>query len=39
VQQQYLPDELVGTTYYHYGNNKLEQAAKQYWENIKGGKK
>ena len=39
VQQQYLPDELVGTTYYHYGNNKLEQAAKQYWETIKGGKK
>ena len=39
VKQQYLPDELVGTTYYEYGNNKLEQAAKQYWENIKGGKK
>ena len=39
VQQQYLPDELLGTTYYAYGNNKLEQAAKQYWENIKGAKK
>jgi len=39
VQQQYLPDELVGTTYYQYGNNKLEQAAKQYWDAIKGGKK
>ena len=39
VQQQYLPDELVGTTYYHYGNNKLEQAAKQYWEAVKGEKK
>ena len=36
VQQQYLPDELVGTTYYEYGPNKLEQAAKQYWEGIKG---
>ena len=36
VQQQYLPDELVGTTYYEYGPNKLEQAAKQYWEAIKG---
>ncbi len=35
VQQQYLPDELVGTRYYEYGPNKLEQAAKQYWENIK----
>ena len=36
VQQQYLPDELVGTQYYTYGNNKIEQAAKQYWDAIKG---
>ena len=36
VRQQYLPDELVGTTYYEYGPNKLEQAAKQYWDAIKG---
>ena len=36
VQQQYLPDDLVGTTYYEYGPNKLEQAAKQYWSAIKG---
>ena len=35
VQQQYLPDELAGTRYYEYGANKLEQAAKQYWETIK----
>ena len=35
VQQQYLPDELVGKRYYEYGNNKLEQAAKQYWDAIK----
>ncbi len=35
VRQQYLPDELVGTHYYEYGANKLEQAAKQYWEGIK----
>ena len=35
VQQQYLPDELVGTRYYEYGLNKLEQAARQYWETIK----
>ena len=35
VKQQYLPDELVGTTYYQFGENKLEQAAKQYWELIK----
>ena len=31
VKQQYLPDELVGTHYYAYGPNKIEQAAKQYW--------
>ena len=35
VKQQYLPDELVGTVYYEYGPNKMEQAAKQYWEQIK----
>ena len=36
VKQQYLPDTLVGTHYYTYGDNKLEQAAKQYWAAIKG---
>ena len=36
VKQQYLPDELAGTRYYEYGPNKLEQAAKQYWDAIKG---
>ena len=35
VAQQYLPDDLVGTQYYTYGPNKLEQAAKQYWDQIK----
>ena len=35
VKQQYLPDALAGTRYYEYGPNKLEQAAKQYWEVIK----
>lgn len=35
VKQQYLPDELVGTKYYEYGPNKMEQAAKQYWDQIK----
>ena len=35
VAQQYLPDELVGTHYYEYGPNKLEQAAKHYWEAVK----
>jgi len=35
VAQQYLPDDLVGTQYYTYGPNKVEQAAKQYWDAIK----
>ena len=35
VRQQYLPDELAGTRYYEYGPNKLEQAAKAYWDAIK----
>ncbi len=37
VAQQYLPDQLVGVHYYQYGENKTEQAAKRYWELIKGG--
>ena len=36
VRQQYLPDPLVGTRYYTYGDNKTEQAARRYWEEIKG---
>lgn len=35
VAQQYLPDELAGTHYYEYGDNKIEQAARAYWEQIK----
>ena len=35
VRQQYLPDELVGTKYYEFGPNKVEQAAKTYWDAIK----
>ncbi len=35
VKQQYLPDTLKDKVYYHYGENKTEQAAKQYWEKIK----
>lgn len=33
--QQYLPDNLVGTRYYEYGDNKTEQAAQRYWQTIK----
>ena len=35
VQQQYLPDDIRDAKYYEYAPNKLEQAAKQYWETIK----
>ena len=36
VSQQYLPDALVGTSYYKYGENKVERAAKAYWDTVKG---
>ena len=36
VEQQYLPDALKGRVYYTPGENKNEQAAKAYWERIKG---
>ena len=36
VAQQYLPDALLGTRYYEYGDNKNEQAARRYWKQIKG---
>lgn len=35
VKQQYLPNELAGTKYYEYGDNKTEQAYKAYWDKIK----
>ena len=36
VDQQYLPDALKGVRYYEFGDNKTEQAAKAYWEKLKG---
>ena len=36
VDQQYLPDVLKNAKYYEWGDNKTEQAAKAYWEKIKG---
>lgn len=36
VRQQYLPDVLRDAKYYEYGDNKTEQAARAYWEIIKG---
>ena len=36
VEQQYLPDDLLGTVYYQPAPNKTEQAAAEYWKKIKG---
>lgn len=36
VRQQYLPDSLRDKVYYQYGDNRNEQAAKDYWAKIKG---
>lgn len=38
VEQQYLPDPIKDRVYYEYGENKAEQAAKQYRDRIKGKK-
>ena len=35
VKQQYLPDDIKDAHYYVYGNNKFEQALKEYWDKIK----
>ena len=35
VRQQYLPDVIKDRVYYTYGDNKTEQAAKRYWDEIK----
>ena len=35
VQQRYLPESLGDTHYYAYGENKTEQAARRYWDDIK----
>ena len=38
TQQQYLPDDLKNESFYDWGDNKTEQAAKAYWDLIKGNK-
>lgn len=35
VNQQYMPDILKDTRYYHCGDNKNEQSFQAYWEKIK----
>lgn len=36
VKQQYLPDRIKNKKFYEFGENKTEQAAKEYWRKIKG---
>ena len=38
VKQQYLPDNFKDKVYYHFGDNKLENNAREYWEKIKNQK-
>ncbi len=35
LPQQYLPDSLLASRYYEYGDNKMEQSFRAYWEKIK----
>ena len=32
VKQQYLPDAIKDKKYYNYGNNRLENASREYWK-------
>lgn len=36
VSRQYLPDDIKSRKYYVFGDNKIEQAAKAYWDLVKG---
>ncbi len=35
ANQQYLPNDLKNKKYYNFGDNKFEQASKDYWDKIK----
>ena len=34
IYQQYLPSDIKTKTYYQYGDSKIEQSAKKYWEEV-----
>ena len=38
VNQQYLPNNIKNKKYYEFGDNKLEQITREYWEKIKHNK-
>ncbi len=35
IKQSYLPNNLADARYYEFGNNKMEQASKEYWNRVK----
>ncbi|WFF74466.1 replication-associated recombination protein A [Proteiniclasticum sp. QWL-01] len=35
VAQQYMPTGLTGQTFYEYGDNKMEDTTRKYWEALK----
>ena len=35
IEQNYMPADLKGKTYYEYGDNKIESTTAQYWKKIK----
>lgn len=37
VKQQYLPNDLKDRKYYEFGDNKIENASKMYWDKVKNG--
>ncbi|MEG0371703.1 MAG: replication-associated recombination protein A [Clostridium sp.] len=39
INQEYLPSGFKGKRYYNFGDNKIEEGAKSYWEKIKLHKK
>lgn len=38
VKQQYLPDDIKNMRFYDFGDNKIEQKFKEYWDIIKNRK-
>lgn len=35
IKQSYLPNNLADAKYYEFGNNKMEQVSKEYWNKVK----
>lgn len=35
ISQEYMPSGLKGMTFYEFGDNKMEEASRNYWEQLK----